>query len=165
MVYVDLNPIRAGICKLPELSKYTSIRERLLADKLAYDDPQSLEKKPLDSNASLLPFIGTDAQQNSSLTGIAFEQKDYFKLVDWIGKQVRDNKPGSIPATIGSILDRIRADEDEWVNMVTHFGRRFYRVVGPVDLLRQMTEKFDCHWFKGLFQCKRLYQDKLTGLN
>jgi len=78
---------------------------------------------------------------------------------------VRDDKPGSIPVAIGSILERVRADEDEWVDMVNHFGRRFYRVVGPVDLLRQITGKFNRHWFKGLFQCKRLYQDKLKGLN
>jgi len=41
---------------------------------------------------------------NSSLTGIAFEQKDYFELVDWTGKQVRDDKPGSIPVAIGSLV-------------------------------------------------------------
>jgi len=86
-------------------------------------------------------------------------------LVDWTGKQVREDKPGSIPVAIGSILDRVRADEDEWMDMITHFGRRFYHVVGPVDLLRQMTGKFNRHWFKGLFQCKRLYQNKLNGLN
>ena len=167
MVYVDLNPIRAGICKTPELSEYTSIRERLLAYKHATDkhiDTQPSKTNDSDSHPSLLPFIGASAQQNMSLLGIAFDEKEYFELIDWTGRQVRDDKPGAIPENILSILDRLQANEDEWVNMVNHFGRRFYRVVGPIDLLRKITGKFNRNWFKGLFQCERLYQEKLNSL-
>ena len=167
MVYVDLNPIRAGICKTPELSEYTSIRERLLTYKQAQDNPidvQSSKNNDADIHPSLVPFIGTTSQQNIFLPGIAFEEKDYFELIDWTGRQVRDDKSGAIPVNILSILDRLQANEDEWVNIVNHFGRRFYRVVGPIDLLRKITGKFNRNWFKGLFQCERLYQEKLNSL-
>jgi len=165
MVYVDLNPIRAGICKTPELSEYTSIRERLLTYKHDQDkqiDAHSSKMSEIENHSSLLPFIGSKSQQNISLPGIAFQEKDYFELIDWTGRQVRDDKPGAIPVNILSIFDRLQANEDEWVNMVKYFGRRFYRVVGPVDLLRKITHKFNRSWFKGLFQCERLYQEKLN---
>ena len=31
MVYVDLNPVRAGLCETPEASDFTSIQQRLQA--------------------------------------------------------------------------------------------------------------------------------------
>jgi len=167
MMYVDLNPIRAGICKTPELSEFTSIRERLLAYKYAQDKPidaQSAKMSNEGTHSALLPLIGSKSQNNTSIPGIAFEIQDYFELVDWTGKQVRNDKPGSIPANISSILDRLHANEDEWVNMVKHFGQRFYRVVGPVDLLRNIARRFNRNWFKGLFQCERLYQVKLNSV-
>ena len=167
MVYVDLNPIRAGICKTPELSEYTSIRERLLAYKYAQDkttDTQSAKMKNEGTLSALLPFVGSQSQHNISIPGIAFETQDYFELVDWTGRQIRNDKPGSIPAHISSILDRLQANEDEWVNMVNHFGQRFHRVVGPADLLRKITRRFNRNWFKGLFQCERLYQVKLNSV-
>jgi len=167
MVYVDLNPIRAGICKTPELSEYTSIRERLQAFKRAQDNhmnTQPTDKSIEDIHPSLLPFIGTKSQQNISMPGIAFEEIDYFELIDWTGRQIRDDKPGAIPDNISSILERVQANEEEWVNMVNHFGQRFYSVVGPIDLLRKITRKFNRKWFKGLFQCERLYQEKLNSV-
>ncbi len=71
----------------------------------------------------------------------------------------REDKPGAIPVKISPILERLQANEKEWVNMVNHFGRRFYGVVGPVDLLRKISKNFNRSWFKGLFQCERLYQE------
>ena len=168
MIYVDLNPIRAGICKTPELSEYTSIRERLLAYKRAqdkYSGIQSAKMNNEDTLCALSPFIGSTSQRDISNPGIAFDIKDYFELVDWTGRQVRNDKRGSIPANISSILDRLHANEDEWVNMINLFSQRFYRVVGPVDLLRKITSKFNRNWFKGLFQCERLYQEKQNTLN
>ena len=171
MVYVDLNPIRAGMCKTPESSEYTSIRERLLhykrthntknkstATKAPHGIKTTLEGQQSIAPASLLPFIGSQNQQSHSVPGIEFGQTDYFELVDWTGRHVRKDKPGAMPANIVSILERLQIDENEWVNTVGHFGRRFYRFVGPVDLIRSISKTINRKWLKGMFQCERLYK-------
>ena len=40
MVYVDLNPVRAGMADTPETSSYTSIRERLQTE---FDGQQAID--------------------------------------------------------------------------------------------------------------------------
>ena len=178
MVYVDLNPIRAGICKTPESSEFTSIHERLLSDKHTQNNKtkpittkapnavktMSEDKEPIPP-ASLFPFVGTLNQQSNSKPGIEFKQADYFTLVDWTGRQVRKDKSGAIPANILSILDRLQINENEWLNTVNHYGRRFYRIVGPVDLIRKISKKINRNWFKGLFQCERLYKKHYASVS
>ena len=177
MVYVDLNPIRAGICRSPALSEYISIRERLIAYQHAQNNKKvtnttnttqttqttSKDAKPIEQS-SLLRFVGTKNQQHNTVAGIEYHQRDYFELVDWTGRQVRKDKPGAIPANILSILERLQVNEKEWVNTVNHYGRHFYRIVGPVDLIRSISNKINRCWFKGLFQCKLLYKEKLTSV-
>ncbi len=178
MMYVDLNPIRAGIHTTPELSEHTSIQERLKRYKSSHDSGYYSDnqgpKKPTIKAAEksffpiiegfpfkqLLPFSGNRSQQENILPGIDFEQQDYFTLLDWTGRSVRQDKRGAIPSNILPILERIQANENEWVNMVNHFGRRFYRVIGPIEMVKKIGKQINTHWVKGVFQCQLLY--KLT---
>ena len=178
MVYVDLNPIRAGICKTPETSEYTSICERLLnykdnqnkstqsiITKAADTIDTTLEDKGFIQPVSLLPFVDTHNQKRMTAPGIEFAQTDYFKLVDWTGRQVRKDKFGAIPENIMPILDRLKIDESEWLNTVSHYGHRFYRIVGPIELIRKISRKVNRNWFKGMFHCEKLYKKRVTSFN
>ena len=85
MTYVDLNPIRAAMARTPEQSEFTSIRERIID---THETP-------------LLPF--TDQAED----GIPFKLKDYFELVDWAGRAIKENKRGYIPSGMPPILTRL----------------------------------------------------------
>ncbi len=50
MVYVDLNPIRAGICETPEASDFTSIQQRMQA----YQEKAADNQTPSRSNTGAM---------------------------------------------------------------------------------------------------------------
>ncbi len=47
-------------------------------------------------------------------TGIAFSLIDYLELVDWTGRQIRDDKRGSIPDSESPVLKRVGISTVHW---------------------------------------------------
>jgi REP element-mobilizing transposase RayT len=127
MAYVDLNPIRAGIAKTPEESEYTSIYDRVKCFvKTKSDMP---ENQPI----GLVPLL-TDENNNNS---IDFELKDYLELVDQTGRILRDDKPCSIPQNLAPILERIKIQPKNWINMVKGLQENFFYAVGNLENLKK----------------------------
>jgi putative transposase len=166
MMYVDLNPIRAGVNKTPETSDYTSIQERLMA--VAKNVKNSSDARKLsrshqsktntpEPTAQLLPFIDNERQHRAH-PGIPFPLEDYIELIDWTGRAIRDDKKGAIPGHIAPILERLQLNDREWLSNVTHFGSRFYKVVGKIDAIRHFSQQLKQSWLQGLWQCKKLYR-------
>ena len=96
------------------------------------------------------------------MAGIDFPLQEYFTLIDWTGRTIKHNKRGAIPANILPILERLQVNESEWVNTVNHFGRRFYRVIGPIEAVRKIGKRINHRWLKGLLQCEKLYKTALS---
>ena len=135
MVYVDLNPVRAGIADTPECSKYTSIKERIkpqfnlsraiksyicqggFSEHLQCENPIPI--KPLVS------FIG--GERLNQAPGIHFEFKDYLELVDFTGRAIRDDKTGHINEGFPPILQRLGMDEMLWFDDCQNFEARYYQ--------------------------------------
>ena len=133
MAYVDLNPVRAGMAKTPEVSEHTSIRERItgalnLADAIAeIIEHQSLRHFDL-ALKPLLNFEGNtiDGYQE----GILFSLGDYLELVDTTGRIIRDDKRGAIPLHLSPILDRLGIDRKAWLNNATNFEKIYHQRFG-----------------------------------
>ncbi|MYA37620.1 MAG: transposase [Gammaproteobacteria bacterium] len=107
MAYVDLNPIRAGICETLDESDFTSIQVRirqLSAEKRSRMSPPPPELMPLrvrigrDEGPSFLPF------------GL----RDYIELVDWTGRTVRTDKKGFVPEGTPSVLSELNLSGAQW---------------------------------------------------
>lgn len=157
MMYVDLNPVRAGINDTLEGSDFTSIQDRLFAFA-----ENKKKKKPTNSDEErdkcpLLVFKNGESLATDSLKGLSFSLLDYFELIDWTGRAIRDDKKGAIPSNIAPILQKLGVAEGEWADNVNHFGRRFYSVVGSVSAMRQYSDKVGQWWMQGVGCSHKLY--------
>jgi REP element-mobilizing transposase RayT len=140
MVYVDLNPVRAGMADTPETSSHTSIRERLHTE---FDGQQAIDDQTdcgdlFDFRAPIKPLLPFENRLvNKSQTGILFNFEEYLALVDWTGRIVRNDKRGYIDNALPPILDRLQITVDQWRINTTQFEvihpRRFNRIIPQFD--------------------------------
>lgn len=162
MVYVDLNPIRAGIAKTPEESEFTSIKDRIVSLEAAkrlesiannplvnQDKKKAIileQQKRRDSAAWLCP-IAADDKTRPGVLSITEEQ--YIKLVDYTGRELKAGKRGSIPKDLAPIFSRLEIDLENWTNTVSGFESLFCRAAGKIENLVSMAEKTGKRWLKG----------------
>ncbi len=107
MVYVDLNPVRAAIAATPETSDFTSIKARINA----------IENEKTTTEG-LFPFVGNPRENISE--GIPFRLMNYLELIDWTGRQCREDKRGQIDSRTPPILNRLGFDSAEWLDAYKH---------------------------------------------
>jgi len=126
MAYVDLNPIRAAMCKSPEQSDYTSIQERIK-----------------NENTQLMGFGKEDNELPFSLSG-------YLELVDYSGRAILENKRGYIPEKLPPILDRLGLNPDTWMDELSGFKSVGFSAIGTVDQLKDFCQKVGKKFAVGL---------------
>lgn len=130
MIYIDLNPIRAGLALAPEHSNHTSILARIEG-----------------RDAHLVGFIdsASDAGEPLPLT-----YGEYVELVDWTGRLIRSDKRGHIPARLPTCLERIHVGEKQWIREIRHYGKWYYRAVGSIGALERYCAHLKQRWLKGM---------------
>jgi hypothetical protein len=177
MVYVDLNPIRAGLAATPEESDFTSIQERILewqremlthgsvpgGDMQNLDDVSSVIPKPipLDStgrSVSWLCPIQSDFQRQGILQ---MTETEYFHLVDQSGRILRSGKRGAIDAALSPILLRISVKPEAWIDTISHFGSRFRLAAGLLSSLRIFADQLGRRWLTGVSAARAAFAESL----
>jgi len=135
LAYVDLNPVAAGIVKLPEESPYTSFRLRvktlLIQTKLGdlekamttlLIDPQLTAG--VETEGWLMPIEDRRLYkdfQGGMIEG--FTLGHYLMLVDMLGRRKRSGK-ASIPSNAKSIFERLKLSVDSWITQQEKLGTR-----------------------------------------
>jgi REP element-mobilizing transposase RayT len=114
-VYVDLNPIRAGMAKDPASSDYTSIQDRIAACR---EDCSPV----LFSQPKLLPI--------SELSDGILNEYEYIELVDQAGRAVVDGKH-RISEKVSCVLDRIKIKTEHIRTVALKLGSSFGYFIGP----------------------------------
>jgi len=153
MVYVDLNPIRAGMVQTPEESDYTAAQQRILEQdpRIADRNPEVIEKLPEDLQSAigkLMPFA--DQNPDNSERVIPYDLQDYLELVDWSGRAVVEGKRGSIPENLPPILARLNIDPENYLRFVSRSEKsRFSNFIGPVKAMRELADRFGKSFLKG----------------
>ncbi|WP_163392974.1 transposase [Enterovibrio norvegicus] len=107
MAYVDLNPVRADIADSPESSGHTSVKSRIEALRSDHANAEGL-----------LVFAGYPRKDMPD--GIPFRLIDYLELVDWTGRQVRDDKRGQISSTLPPLLERLGIEPALWLKTASN---------------------------------------------
>ena len=123
MVYVDLNPVRAGLADDVEDAEYTSAHQRLQEQSL--DEPL----RPLNSSSGAMPFKRTLGE--------------YLELVRWTAQaQASVRRPGtpvkppSVPAP------------PSWLDQYLPKPGRHRRAIGSVSALRDYAQSIGQKWIK-----------------
>jgi len=168
MAYVDLNPIRAGIADSPESSDFTSIQERLgiaidpspapaTGSRRASPPPNT----PPDER-SLLPFAGRLGAHTPE-AAIPFALADYVQLLEWTGRQVRDDKPGAIPADVPPLLERLAIDPGAWLKATRSLESHFATAIGTEAAMASLCRRLKRRWLHGMRACRELYRPAIVA--
>ena len=128
MVYVDLNPVRAGMATTPETSAHTSIKERLnptfnLQEAVNLQvKQQCLQGFNLGGDLGPKPLARFEGNvKNQNQAGILFSLTDYLELVDYTGRILHPNKRGHISEAQPPILQRLNLTSKDWLEHATKF--------------------------------------------
>ena len=157
MVYVDLNPIRAGIATDLPGSDFTSVRERLW--QVAEQDRQSqpgIEETP-STDPGLLAF-SEEPGEGIKTPSIPFRVRDYLELVDWTGRMVRVDKRGWIAETAPPVLEALQMDGAQWLGLSLSIQRRALQVIGHPDKLQRYHQSTGRLWSVGQSALRKLYR-------
>ena len=144
MVYVDLNPVRAGVAATPETRNFTSVKERIedrqAAESQATADTRdnptehgpkagwlaSIPLKPTAKKCDEKPHSRRASQKGC----LPMSLEDYLSLVEWTGRAYRKDKVGKIPEQCQPLFQRLHCDGQTWLDWVKNFRQRFRNEVG-----------------------------------
>jgi hypothetical protein len=101
-----------------------------------------------------MSLIGNPRQDMSK--GIAFSLKDYFKLVDIIGRVIRDDKAGHIDHQHHPILQRLGLSDEQWLTLTTEFEKHFCYVAGAEMMMNQFKKHTGHQRIRGMGKAKTL---------
>ena len=166
MVYVDLNPIRAGLAASPEESDFTSIQERIRAwhiqtltsGSVPGESPRFTLHSPDASSADWLCPIQSDFHRRGILQISAAE---YFNLVDQSGRILPPGKRGAISADLDPILRRIGANPHAWPDTISRFGSKFRLAAGLLSSLRSFADHLGRRWLSGVTAARSSFAPSL----
>ena len=60
----------------------------------------------------------------------------YVQLLEWTGRQLRDDKRGAIPADVAPIFERLGLDSDDWLCNQLSLQAKYHAPIPTVDQLR-----------------------------
>src|SRR4029077_14150279 len=110
--------------------------------------PATESAMPRDGWLSPFELSDATAQQpvpatRASNTGcLAMPFADYLVLVEWTGRQLRQDKRGAIPANLAPIFERLHVSQEGWLRLVVDFSRLFRRAAGAPSALRRESAKW-----------------------
>ncbi|MCG7556165.1 transposase [Pseudoalteromonas sp. Of11M-6] len=142
MAYVDLNPIRANLAKLPEESKYTSVKKRIELAKQG--------KQP----RSLFRFAGNPRKHMPK--GIPLELSSYLELVELTGRCIRSDKIGCI-INKQPILDRLNLTSKNWINLTTQFSTVIHGAAGSSAAKQKYCDSLSIQRRSNISNCLALF--------
>lgn len=163
--YIDLNPVAAGIAKLPEESEHTSVKARVehCREGGRIDDLQAARAGSaaaqqaefgLEQGLWLCPL--TDERESGSaragvLSGLTLG--GYLQLVDYTSRLVRRGK-AKVSAEVASILSRLETSADAWCAAISRLFAGG-RLLGAAFAFRRESltaaaQKRGCHHIDNL---------------
>lgn len=138
MVYVDLNPVRAGMASTPEESHFTSAQERIadlrtaitsskaeLLNALIEHGPRAGWLAPIELEPQNTMGREQLSGRRASNSGCVFlSLQEYLRLLDWTGRQLHPGKSGVIAGETPPLSERLGMSAETWLIVVNGFRSR-----------------------------------------
>ena len=164
MMYVDLNPIRAGVADSLQTSDFTSIQERITElNTTGNTQIKALgtvgdKAEPIIVTA-LKPLAEFDgATHQATQSGIPFHFSDYLQLIDWTGRAIRHDKKGFIGSSRPKLLCELGISSDAWLTSTQEFRRQYSGISGRWDAMCEFKRKNQSgKWCKGKASSKAIH--------
>ena len=167
-VYVDLNPVRAGIASTPEYSDFTSIRQRLMQAGVAPKLSKPLHKAARSSSKKIA-YLATHPSQSifpklhrfandlnaDPAKGLPFAFRDYVELVDWTARIARPDKKHAISDHVPPILQRLGFTRESFAEHMQAQAMRRGSVIGQLHRVRAYAKHLKKRFVVGV----ALHQD------
>jgi len=165
--YIDLNPVAAGIAKVPEASPYTSIKTRVEHTKDEGRTPDltaaahgsvagSCASAGMEDSLWLCPIEDRrrlDSAREGMLEG--FPLGSYLLLVDYTGRLFREGK-AAISRELSGIFDRLGSSAESWWARLEKLSKgrllgRFF--AASRERLREVAARLGVHHLANLGAC------------
>lgn len=126
-LYVNLNPLRAGLARGPEDANFTSAQARLL-DRLAGDVRLArsgyLSSVHVDGDG----YDGAGARRRASNKGyLNVSFVEYLELLDAVARRERIEQAGGVCDELPPLVQRLGVQPTDWERAVRATSRRFAR--------------------------------------
>ncbi len=156
LVYVDLNPIRAGIAEVPEESLFTSAEERIRGYRARQTTQKGDGRKFGEKVAACRPDATCDQwlcplEGNSQRRGfLAIDLPSYLEILDWTGRRIVEGKRGAIPDHLPPILIRLSVNPNRWLDSARRFGSLFSVAAGKEVHMKEAATRMGQKWVCGV---------------
>jgi len=151
MLYVDLNPFRAGLVNLPEQAIYTSLYRRITALRMGV------------KLSFLRSFMDIPCQNPKDCIPISC--KDYLILVDFMTLKASNNKYKSSSTKSPPVLERLNFSEESLVEFTGNVETLFPVAIGNENAMNRFKEATGRSRLKGAINAMRLYKQSGKKLN
>jgi REP element-mobilizing transposase RayT len=149
MSYVDLNPVRATMAATPETSDFTSVQQRI-------EGMSANPKVGQFNRPNLMPLL--QSNKDHHVNTIGYGLLEYLELVEWAGRQIREDKRGAIAEDTPPLLQRLGLSDTGYLEFVGGQPKEIKpRVIGAISQIQQAAEKIGQNFLNGMSQARSLY--------
>jgi hypothetical protein len=131
LVYVDLNPYRAGLVREPSASDFCSARHRRKVDEQALDAALARELHVLDGH----PLLDAQGAERGSWSWNAGDVADLTEAT----ARILRGEPGSLPLWASDLLPRLGIVRDRWSEAMGRGGMLAGNVIGSEESRRRLA--------------------------
>ncbi len=131
MVYVDLNPLRAGASARPEQGPHTSWHRRCLGR--------------CSPHTPLAPLA---AGVQCELPGMTLGA--YRELIDWTARALHCQDSDTPTAPTPAVVRRLRLRPQQWLVQVPATESRYWRAIGASQTLVEYATRLGQRWLRGI---------------
>ncbi|HHH27871.1 MAG TPA: hypothetical protein ENK57_05950 [Polyangiaceae bacterium] len=157
MAYVDLNPVRAGLCERLDDADFTSVQARLAyAEARMDEDGGAKGAEGRACPAGLMPFADQVADEEAP--SVPMLLSDYLELLDWTGRAVREGK-GSLRGAPPAAIQRLSIEPERWLQTMSSQGLRRLGVLGTPEALEVFAATQGKRWVKGQGWARAMFRD------